>query len=90
MCSMLVKPDTIPVQMMTARLMVMNSYLYQFPFPDNTNFSVCGTVDVILSMIPIQWVEKMVTATVEPRNLTIKELVDHLENLMNQDISGQN
>ena len=36
------------------------------------------------------WVERIITAKMDPRTLTIKVLVDHLENLENQDLSNEN
>ena len=41
-------------------------------------------------MIPKHWVEMMITAKIEPRSMSIKELVDHLENLEMQDEAGTN
>ena len=45
-------------------------------------------IDIILSMIPKHWIEMMITAKIEPKSMTIKELVDHLENLEMQDDTG--
>ena len=87
MRSNLVRPPQVPVKMMYARLKVMNAYLPSFPGPENSPFLTGEMIDIILAMIPKKWVETMVTAKIEPRNLTIKELVDHLENLELQDES---
>ena len=65
----------------------MNAYLPSFPDPENSPFLTGEMIDIILAMIPKHWVETMATAKIEPRNLTIKELVDHLENLELQDES---
>ena len=74
--------------MMTARLKVMNSYLPSFPAPENSPFLTGEIIDIILSMIPKHWIEMMITAKIEPRSMTVKELVDHLENLEIQDDAG--
>jgi hypothetical protein len=74
--------------MMAARLKVMNAYLPSFPSPENTSFQTGEMIDIILSMVPKEWIEKMITAKIEPRSMTIKELVDHLENLELQDEAG--
>ena len=87
--SMLNNSDKDHIKMMTARLKVMNAYLSKCPSPENTAFSTGGIVEIIPTMIPRHWVEKRVTAKVEPRNLPIKELVDHLENLENQDLANE-
>ena len=88
MRSNLQKPSKVPVKMMTARLKVMNSYLPSFPSPENTSFSTGEMIDIILSMIPKHWIKMMITAKIEPRSMTVKELVDHLENLEMQDDAG--
>ena len=88
MRSNLLKPEKVPVKMMTARLKVMNSYLPSFPSPENTSFSTGEMIDIILSMVPKHWIEMMITAKIEPRSMTVKELVDHLENLELQDEAG--
>ena len=46
-------------------------------------------IDIILVMIPKEWVDKMVVAKVEPGNIALKELVNHLNYLENQYISNQ-
>ena len=46
-------------------------------------FTTGDMIDIILGMLPKCWVDKMVTTKIEPGNLTIKELVDHLENIEN-------
>ena len=76
--------------MMTARLKVMNAYLPQFPAPENIPFLTGDTIDIILGMIPKHWVEMMITSKIELRVLSIKELVDHLENLEMQHEAGTN
>ena len=73
---------------MNARLKVMNAYLPSFPGPENTAFQTGEMIDIVLGMIPKHWVETMVTAKIEPRNMSIKVFVDHLENLELQDDSG--
>ena len=88
MRSNLQKPSKVPVKMMMARLKVMNSYFPSFPSPENTSFSTGEIIDIILSMIPKHWIEMMITAKIEPRSMTVKELVDHLENLEMQDEAG--
>ena len=60
----------------------MNSYLVNFPSPDNTSFSTGGMIDIALGMIPK---DKMIESKVEPRNLIFKELIDHCESLENQE-----
>jgi hypothetical protein len=89
MRSNLIRPPQVPVKMMYARLKVMNAYLPSFPGPENSPFLTGEMIDIILSMIPKKWVETMVTAKIEPRNLTLKELVDHLENLELQGIDSE-
>ena len=85
MGSILVKPENVPVKTMSARLKVMNSYPPQFLSPDNTPFLTGDMINIILGMMPKRWVDKMFTAKFEPMNVSIKELVDHLGNLENQD-----
>jgi hypothetical protein len=93
MRSGIVKPIEVPVQLMSSRLRVMNSYLVHFPSPKNTSFSTGDMIDIILGMIPKKWTDKMISSKVEPRNLTFKELVDYCSNLeaqenLNADESG--
>ena len=52
MFSMLIKPGNVPVNMMMARLKVMNAYLLQFPCPVSTAISTDNMFDIILAMIP--------------------------------------
>ena len=86
----MLKPDKVPVKMMTSQLKVMNSYLPSFPAPDNNPVMTGEMIDVILGMVPKHWVEMMITTKIEPRSMSIKELVDHLENMEMQDKAGTN
>ena len=76
MGSILVKLENMPVKSMSTRLKVMNSYPPQFLSPNNTPFLTGDVINIILGMMPKQWVDKIVTAKIEPRNLSIKELVE--------------
>ena len=55
------------------------------PFPREYTLLIRDTIDIILVIIPKRWLNKMVIATVSPMILTIRELVDPLANLDNQD-----
>ena len=85
MRSGLIKPIEVPVQLMAARLRIMNSYLVHSPCPGNTSFSTGNMINIMLGMIPKKWADKMIEAKVEPRNLTFKELIDHCGNLEYQE-----
>ena len=42
-------------------------------------FTTGGMIDIALDMIPKRWIDKMVKSKIEPRNLALRHLVDHLE-----------
>ena len=70
---------------MTFWLRVMDSYLVHLTSPENTSFSTGDMIDIVLVVIPKKWVDKTIETKVEPRNLTFNELIDHCNNLENQE-----
>ena len=75
------KPRDITVRQMSARLRVMNSYLSRFPPPENSSFSTGELIEIVIGMIPHSWVTSMISAGIEPREMTFSGLIDHLVNL---------
>ena len=81
MQSGIIKPIEVPVHCMASRLRMMNIYLVNLPSPENASFSTGNMIDIVLGMILKKWVDKMIDAKVDHRNLTFNELIDHCANL---------
>ena len=75
------KPRDISIKQMSSRLQVMNSYLSRFPAPENVSFLTEELIEIVIGMIPHNFVTSMVNAGIEPRKMGYKELIDHLVNL---------
>ena len=75
------KPRDISIKQMSSRLRVMNSYLSRFPAPENVSFSTGELIEIVIGMIPHNFVTSMVNAGIEPREMGYNELIDHLVNL---------
>ena len=64
---------------MISRLKVLDNYLASLPLPDNKLFSQGEMIEIVLSMLPAVWINSMITVSLEPRDKTYKELIEHLE-----------
>ena len=75
------KPRDILIKQMSSRLRVMNSYLSWFPAPENVSFSTGELIEMVIGMIPHNFVTSMINAGIEPREMGYNELIDHLVNI---------
>ena len=66
------KPNGVPMQKVTARLKVLNSYLKRFTKPVNTSFSPGKMIDVVIGMIPNSWCKIMAQSKTEPLTRTTR------------------
>ena len=84
----LTKPRVLGVKQMASRLLVLNSYLSRFPEPENKSFSTGDMIEIVLCMIPKDWITSMAKAGMEPRTMTFQALVDHLVTLESTDATS--
>ena len=61
--------------------MIFNSYLSRFPEPDNRPLVIGGIIEIVICMIPKDWIRYMAKAGMEPRLMTFQVLIDHLVTL---------
>ena len=75
------KPKSLSVHAISSKLKILNNYLASFPLPDNKSLSQGEMIEIVLSMLPIVWVDSMTIADLEPRVKIYEELIDHMDNL---------
>ena len=77
----LTNPRVLGVKQMASRLLVLNSYLIWFPEPENKPFIAGDMTEMVLCMIPKDWIICMVKAGIEPRTMSFQGVIDHLVTL---------
>ena len=77
----LFKPKSLSVDAMSFRLKILHNYLVSFPSADNKSFSEDEMIEIILSMLPVVWINSIITAGLEPREKAYEGLIEQLEKL---------
>ena len=78
----------LSVEQMASRLLVMNSYVTNFHEPEDKDFTTGDMIEIILCMIPKDWITCMTKAGMEPRSMTYQALIDHLVTLDTMDTTS--
>ena len=66
---------------MSSRLKILNNDLQGSPLPAKQYFSQEELIEIVLSMIPSFWINSIATTTLDPREKTYEEIIEHLEKL---------
>ena len=61
----LVKPKFLSVDTMSSRLKALNYCLTSFPSPDKKSFFEGEVIEIVLSMLPVVWINIMTIAGLE-------------------------
>ena len=70
MRSSLQNPKSLSVDAISSRLKILNNYLTSFFLLDNKSSSQGEMIEIVLIMLPVVWVNIMITAGLESRKKT--------------------
>ena len=76
-----IKPKSLSVDAMPSNLKIINHYLTNFPTQENKSCSGGEMIEISLSILPVVWINSMITAGLEPREKSYEDLIEHLENI---------
>ena len=77
----ILKPKSLSVDTMSSRLKILDNYLANFPLPDNKSILQSKMIEIVLSILPVIWVNSMITSVLELRKKTYEDLIEYLEKL---------